>query len=108
MTRKFNIRDRFNFLVSLVLEFGEDVESALYKAGLNMRECIYAHDNFLPTEMKIDILERDGKRYQYVSNGIFRRIDSLGRFIVDKRTKVSKSLGFIDNPLRLALARRTK
>lgn len=94
----FKLVDRFNFFLACV-GFGDNYEKALHKAQLSLPEAIIAHDNFLPETKKVKEIVIDGKKYRYVGNGHFRRIDKLGRYYVETNKIGVKKLGFVKNPL---------
>lgn len=111
---EFTIGDRFNFLVYL-LSNDHTITEAIAKAEMTLAECIYCHDVLLPDSRKLTILaengsapdyrrivECGGKRYRYEGNGIFRRVDKLGRPTVDGKSREvdgATRIGFKANPL---------
>ena len=108
--KDIGIKSRFYFLIWL-MEYGESFQSALVKSEMTLGECIYAHDVILSPQNRIQTItrgksKRGNKQYRYKGKGQFRRIDRLGREIIDGRSKVvdgAVKLGFVDNPLRYAL-----
>jgi len=100
---RFNTKDKFNFMIILIEKYGHDFESALSKVDLTLGEMIYAHDKLLPTERQIALLNKGNKKYKYLGNGHFRRVNSNGCPCVDGKSKMvdgAKRIGFIDNPLK--------
>jgi len=111
---EFTIQDRFNFLIVLLAN-DHTITEAIAKAEMTLAECIYAHDKLLPDSRKLTIVgengnapeyqkivESRGKPYRYEGNGIFRRVNKLGRPTVDgKSAEVDGAtrIGFKANPL---------
>lgn len=100
---QFNTRDKFNFLIVLIEKYGHSFKDALNKTDLSLGEMIHCHDNYLPLQRQIDVLNRGNKKYKYMGSGHFRRINKNGNPCVDGKSKIvdgAKRIGFRDNPLK--------
>ena len=99
----FSRKDKWRFIRVLVEKWNDTLEQAMDKANVSIKEAIEIHDNILPDRYQVKEITIQNKKYRYVGNGHFRRIDKLGRFIIDgKSSQVNgaKRIGLYMNPLQ--------
>lgn len=100
----FSLSDRFNFFMACI-GFGDTFEKAFNKSQLTLSEAIVVHDTILPEQKQVKDISIDGKKYRYVGNGQFKRIDSKGRYYTQVNRVGTKKIGFIKNPLEFVFTK---
>jgi len=95
------LRDRYITMTAMINHFGDTFEEAFAKSEMTLREAIYVHDHYVPQNKRLRYIRMNGKMFKYIGNGVFRRVDSLGRFCLDGKNDHVKVLGFVRNPLEV-------